>query len=284
MAKIIDGLKISSEFNIAIRDRVRELKKSGVTPKLVTVSLEETPKRILFSAKRDELAKFTEIETQNYYFNAQTKPSELREFIQKLNNDKSVHAIFFQSSVSKFISRRDAINLISSEKDVDGATTLNQGRLFLGEPGMIPCAPLAVLHLLRTIHGEITGMHAVVLGRSSSVGRPLTQLLLNANCTVTSLHSYSKDIERVCKTADILVSAMGNPRFVTRNFVKNGATVIDVGINYITDEKGIPQIVGDIDFDDVQEVAGAVTPVPNGVAPMTTSYLMHNTLKLACCA
>ncbi len=284
MTTIIDGQRIADEFNLAIRDRVRDLRKSGVTPKLVTISLGENDENNMFSLKRDELAKFTEIESRNYHFETQTKLTELKKFIQSLNNDRSVHAIFFRSSMLKYLSFRDIINLISSEKDVDGATTLNQGRLFLGEPGMIPCAPLAVLHLLRIVHENIAGKHAVVLGRSSSVGRPLTQLLLNANCTVTSLHSYSKDIESVCKTADILVSAMGNPKFVTKDFIKDGATVIDVGINPITDEKGIIQVVGDVDFDDVSGVAGAITPVPNGVAPMTVSYLMHNTLKLACCA
>lgn len=284
MAKIIDGQKIAHEFNLAVRDRVRNLKKVGVTPKLVTVSLGESEKNALFASKREALAQFTEIEIKNYHFDSQMKLLELKEFICQLNDDKSVHGIFFQSCMPKYVSFRDAANLISSEKDVDGATTLNQGRLFLGEPGMIPCAPLAVLHLLRTIHEDIAGRHAVVLGRSSSVGRPLIQLLLNANCTVTSLHSYSQDIESVCKTADILVSAMGNPKFITKDLIKKGATVIDVGINRVTDEKGIPHLVGDVDFDDVLGVAGAVTPVPNGVAPMTSSYLMHNTLKLACCA
>ena len=237
----------------------------------------------MFYAQKDELAKFVGIETKNYDFDMQIKFSDLKECIHKLNEDKSVHAILFRS-VSKTISLRDAINLISPEKDVAGVTTLNQGRLFLGEPGMIPCVPLAVLHLLRSVHEKIEGMHSVVLGRSSSVGRPMTQLLLNANCTVTSLHSYSKNIINVCRTADILVSAIGNPHFITKDFVKIGATVIDVGINPVVDEKGIPKIVGDVDFEDVETVAGAVTPVPNGVAPMTASYLMHNTLKLACCA
>ena len=283
MAIIIDGLKIANEFSLAIRSRVKNLKKNGINPKLVTISLGEDDRDNSFSSRRNELAKFVEIDAKNYHFEAQTKLAELRGFIQELNEDKTVHVIFFRSSMLKYLSFRDVINLISPEKDVDGATTINQGRLFLGEPGMIPCTPLAVLHLLRTVHEDLAGKHAVVLGRSSSVGRPLTQLLLNANCTVTSLHSYSKDIKNVCKTADILVSAMGNPKFVTKEFVKNGATVIDIGINYITDEKGISQIVGDVDFDDVREVVGAITSVPHGVTPMSASYLMHNTLKLACC-
>jgi len=283
MARIIDGSKISNEFNLAIRERVKDLKDSGVTPKLVTITLGENERSALFSAKRDELAKFTGIEVVNYNLDARTKLSELKKLVIPLNEDKSVHAIFMRTAQLKGLSLRDAVNLISPDKDVAGLTTLNQGRLFLGEPGMIPCAPLAVLHLLRIVHENLAGMHAVVLGRSSFVGRPLTQLLLNANCTVTSLHSYSKDLESVCRTADILVSAMGNPKFITRHFIKEGATVIDVGLNHLADQNDNSLTIGDVDFDDVFEVAGAITPVPNGVAPMTASYLMHNTLKLACC-
>ena len=284
MARVIDGSQIASKFNLAIRDRVRDLRKSGVVPKLVTVTVGENKRSALFSDKRNELAKFTGIEALNYDLSIKTKLSELKELIFSLNDDKSVHAIFLRTSQPKELSFRDAVNLISPDKDVAGLTTINQGRLFLGEPGIIPCIPLAVLHLLRIIHENIAGMHAVVLGRSSSVGRPLTQLLLNANCTVTLLHSYSKDLESVCKTANILISAVGNPRFITRHFVKEGATVIDVGLNHLADRDDNAQTIGDVDFDDVLEVAGAITPVPNGVAPMTASYLMHNTLKLACCA
>ncbi len=284
MARVIDGLKIAGEFNLAIRDRVRDLRNSGVIPKLVTVTIGENEKSALFSAKRDELAKFTGIEVANYNLDICAKLSELKKLVIPLNEDKSVHAIFLRTAKPRGLSYRDAVNLISPDKDVAGLTTLNQGRLFLGEPGMIPCAPLAVLHLLRIVHENLAGMHAVVLGRSSYVGRPLTQLLLNANCTVTSLHSYSKDLESVCRTADILVSAMGNPRFITRHFIKEGATVIDVGLNHLVNRKDNSLTVGDVDFDDVFEIAGAITPVPNGVAPMTASYLMHNTLKLACCS
>jgi methylenetetrahydrofolate dehydrogenase (NADP+)/methenyltetrahydrofolate cyclohydrolase len=173
------------------------------------------------------------------------------------------------------------VNLIDPEKDVDGLTTLNQGKLFSGEPGVFPCTPAGVLHLLRTVREDIAGLHAVILGRSSIVGRPLSQLLLNANCTVTLLHSYSKDLKSICKTADILVSAMGKPLFVGKEFVKPGALVIDVGVNRI-EENGLKRIVGDVIFEEVCKIAGAITPVPNGVGPMTVAYLMHNTLNLAC--
>ena len=178
---------------------------------------------------------------------------------------------------------RELVNLIAPEKDVDGLTSINQGRLFSGEPGVIPCTPLGVLHLIRTVHEKVAGLHAVVIGRSSIVGRPMTLLLLNANCTVTALHSYSRDLPYICRTADILVSATGQPKFVGKNFIKPGATVIDVGVTRITTADGTKKIVGDVDFDEVSEIAGAITPVPNGVGPKTVAYLMYNTLKLACC-
>jgi methylenetetrahydrofolate dehydrogenase (NADP+)/methenyltetrahydrofolate cyclohydrolase len=140
-----------------------------------------------------------------------------------------------------------------------------------------------VLHLIRTVHPQVAGLHAVVLGRSSIVGRPLAQLLLNANCTVTLLHSYSRNLAEICRTADILVRAVGKPNFIKKDFVKPGATVVDVGINRMIDADGKKKLVGDVDFDKVLEIAGAITPVPGGVGPMTVAYLMHNTLKLACC-
>jgi methylenetetrahydrofolate dehydrogenase (NADP+)/methenyltetrahydrofolate cyclohydrolase len=169
--------------------------------------------------------------------------------------------------------------MINPKKDVDGLTEINQGKLFSGEQGTFPCTPLGVLHLLRTVHENIAGLHAAVIGRSAIVGRPLAQLLLNADCTVTTLHSRSKNLADICRTADILISAAGKPQFIGEEFVKPGATVIDVGVNRI-EKDGKNKIVGDVKFDEVKEVAAAVTPVPNGVGPMTVAYLMNNTLDL----
>ncbi|MCR5225567.1 MAG: bifunctional methylenetetrahydrofolate dehydrogenase/methenyltetrahydrofolate cyclohydrolase [Alphaproteobacteria bacterium] len=278
MAKIIDGLSIANEFCDGIRTRVDEIKARGVYPRLAVINANGDDPLINIM----KVAESVGIEIDMYQFDAQVNSQEIADLISQLNKDSGTHGISLKSHLPKSVRFRELINLIEPDKDVEGLTTLNQGRLFSGEPGIVPCTPLGVLHLIRTIHEEISGLRAVVLGRSSIVGRPLAQLLLNSNCTVTLLHSYSHDLPEICRNADILVSAMGHPRFVTEEFVKEGATVIDVGINKI-EEDGKLKIVGDVDFGNVASVAKAITPVPNGVGPMTVAYLMHNTLKLACC-
>ncbi len=283
MVRIINGKEIADEFSQTIKSRVDEVKSRGVFPKLAMIRIGEDENTAIYTIKKEKLAQQIGIETVNYHFDNKVKSADLLKLINELNIDKKIHAILLQSPLPKRLSFRNIVNAINPEKDVDGLTTLNQGRLFSGEPGIIPCAPLGVLHILRIIHEDIAGMHAVVIGRSSTVGRPLSQLLLNANCTVTLLHSYSRNLEEICKTADILISAVGKPKFVDSNFVKKGATVIDIGLNKTINKNGDISFIGDVDFDNVISVAGAITPVPNGIGPMTAAYLMHNTLKLACC-
>ncbi|MBE6447280.1 MAG: bifunctional 5,10-methylene-tetrahydrofolate dehydrogenase/5,10-methylene-tetrahydrofolate cyclohydrolase [Alphaproteobacteria bacterium] len=283
MAQIIDGLSIAEEFSEGIAYRVAEIKSRGVAPKLALISVGQNENAEFQISLRKKMAKQTGIDVVDYQFDDSVTSSELEKLIGGLNKDTKIHAILLQTPLSRKLSFRDIVNEINPEKDVDGLTTLNQGRLFLGEPGVIPCTSLGVLHLLRLVHDNISGLHAVVIGRSSAVGKPLAQLLLNANCTVTLLHSYSKDLESICKTADILISAVGKPRFVDESFIKKGATVIDVGITKVIDANGCAELVGDVNFDNVISIAGAITPVLKGVVPMTAAYLMHNTLKLACC-
>ena len=283
MAKIINGKKIAAEFCNSVRERVDELKVRGVFPRIALINASNDPASEIYVEKKETLAESVGIKSDTYKFTAGTKESDIAELIEKLNADNNVHAILLQSPLMEGLRFRELVNLISPDKDVDGLTSINQGRLFSGEPGVVPCTPLGVLHLIRSIHEKVAGLHAVVIGRSSIVGRPTTLLLLNANCTVTALHSYSRNLPEVCRTADILVSATGQPKFVGRDFVKPGATVIDVGVSRITAPDGTKKIVGDVDFDEVSEIAGAITPVPNGVGPMTVAYLMYNTLKLACC-
>jgi methylenetetrahydrofolate dehydrogenase (NADP+)/methenyltetrahydrofolate cyclohydrolase len=282
MVKIINGKEIADEFCSVIRDRVEELKVRGIHPRIALINASTDPASEVYVSKKVKIAEFTGIRSDIYKFENNVKESEIADLIGKLNEDVNVHAILLQSPLANGLRFRDLVNLIDPKKDVDGLTTLNQGMLFSGEPGIVPCTPIGVLHLLHTVHDNLTGLHAVVLGRSSIVGRPLSQVLLNSNCTVTLLHSYSRDLPEICRTADILVSAIGKPRFIEKCFIKPGATVIDVGVNRIQ-QNGRKQIVGDVNFDSVSEVAGALTPVPNGVGPMTVAYLMHNTLKLACC-
>ena len=283
MTKIINGRKIAAEFCDSVRDLVTELKARGIIPRIALINASNDLASEIYVSKKEKLAESVGIKSDVYKFSQGTKESEVADLIEKLNADKSVHAILLQSPLIEGLRFRELVNLIAPEKDVDGLTTINQGRLFSGESGVIPCTPLGVLHLIRTVHEKIAGLHAVVIGRSSIVGRPMTLLLLNANCTVTALHSYSRDLPDICRTADIVVSATGQPKFVEKNFIKPGATVIDVGVTRITEADGTKKIVGDVDFDEVSEVAGAITPVPNGVGPMTVAYLMYNTLKLACC-
>ncbi|MBQ7673409.1 MAG: bifunctional methylenetetrahydrofolate dehydrogenase/methenyltetrahydrofolate cyclohydrolase [Alphaproteobacteria bacterium] len=283
MAKIINGKKIAAEFCNSVRERVDELKVRGVFPRIALINASNDPASEIYVEKKETLAESVGIKSDTYKFTAGTKEADIAELIEKLNADNNVHAILLQSPLMEGLRFRELVNLISPDKDVDGLTSINQGRLFSGEPGVVPCTPLGVLHLIRSIHEKVAGLHAVVIGRSSIVGRPTTLLLLNANCTVTALHSYSRNLPEVCRTADILVSATGQPKFVGRDFVKPGATVIDVGVSRITAPDGTKKIVGDVDFDEVSEIAGAITPVPNGVGPMTVAYLMYNTLKLACC-
>lgn len=283
MATIIDGAKAASDFCDSIAGRVKELKTKGIFPKLALINASDDPASGIYVSNKQKLAQKVGIESVVKKFSASSvSASELVDTIEAFNTDPMCHGILLQAPLAKHLSFRDLVNKINPNKDVDGLTTINQGRLFAGEAGVLPCTPLGVLHLLHMVHPKLAGLHAVVLGRSSIVGRPLSQLLLNANCTVTLLHSYSKNLSEICRTADILVSAIGKPLFVGANFVKPGATVIDVGINRIF-EKDKQRIVGDVDFSNVKEISGAISPVPKGVGPMTVAYLMHNAVSLACC-
>lgn len=282
MAQIIDGKSIAKEVRNSIKAMVMELEDAGISPTLALINASSDPASDVYIRQKERVAADVGITTKNYTLGPKAKASEVSSLINELNSDRNIHAILLQSPLASHLSFRNLVNLINPDKDVDGLTTLNQGRLFSGEPGIVPCTPLGVLHLLRLVHKELAGLHAVVLGRSSIVGKPLAQLLLNVNCTVTLLHSYSQDLEKICRTADILVSAIGKPEFIDEEFIKPGATVIDVGVNRIEDNGSI-KIVGDVCFDRVSKIAGHITPVPNGVGPMTVAYLMHNTIKLACC-
>jgi methylenetetrahydrofolate dehydrogenase (NADP+)/methenyltetrahydrofolate cyclohydrolase len=281
MANIINGKAIASGFSYTIKDQVSTLKESGIYPKLALISASDDPASEVYLAKKIKAAEFVGIKADIHKFPPEATADDISDLIKKLNNDNEVHGILLQSPLTKGLDFRKLIDMIVPNKDVDGLTTHSQGSLFVGKPGVIPCTPLGILHLLRIVHQDMSGLHAVVCGRSSIVGKPMAQLLLNQNCSVTILHSYSSDMAAICRTADILVIAIGRPRFIKKNFVKPGATVIDVGINRII-ENDKKMIVGDVDFDRVSEIVGAITPVPNGVGPMTVAYLMHNTVKLAC--
>ena len=281
MEKLIDGKAISERLCKILKDKVEILKKSEVTPCIALIKANDDPASEIYVSKKEILAKSIGIKSRVYNFQPGIKQDFVENLISNLNSDPTVHAILLQLPIAKDLDSKKLINMISPEKDVDGLTTINQGKLFAGEDCVIPCTPQGVLHLIHSVCHNISGMNAVVLGRSVIVGRPMISLLLNNDCTVTALHSKSKNIAKVCSNADILISAIGKPKFVTKDFIKPGAIVIDVGINRIHTPDGKKKIVGDVDFDNVWNSVGAITPVPKGVGPMTVAYLMSNTVNLA---
>ncbi|MDR2106907.1 MAG: bifunctional methylenetetrahydrofolate dehydrogenase/methenyltetrahydrofolate cyclohydrolase [Holosporaceae bacterium] len=281
MATIIDGKAIAEKLCAQIKEKVDKLRKLGIRPHIAMINIGENPASKIYVSKKEKLAASLGIVSSVYNLGDNTTEEEAANLTECLNNDKTVHAVLLQSPLPKNLQFGKSVNLIRPDKDADGLTLLNLGKLFSGEPEIVPCTPLGVLHLLRTVRRNIAGLHAVVIGRSLIVGRPLAQLLLNANCSVTVLHSYSENIREICRSADILVSAVGRPLFIGKEFVKRGAVIIDVGINR-TETNGVKKIIGDADFDAVSSIAEAITPVPNGVGPMTVAYLMYNTVNLAC--
>ncbi|MDR0677162.1 MAG: bifunctional methylenetetrahydrofolate dehydrogenase/methenyltetrahydrofolate cyclohydrolase [Holosporaceae bacterium] len=280
MVQIIKGKEIAENLCGSIKIQIEDLKKRGITPRIALVNAGDDPASKIYVSKKEKLAESLGISSAVYALGNEVKEEKIAKLIEELNNDQKIHAILLQSPLPEGLSFRKLVDLIRPDKDVDGLTTINQGRLFTGENCVVPCTPLGVLHLLKTVHEKIAGLHVVILGRSYIVGRPLAQLLLNNNCSVTSLHSYSRDLPFLCKAADIVISAIGKPMFIGRDFIKKGATVIDVGITRI-EQDGKKKIVGDVNFNEVSEIAGAITPVPNGVGPMTVACLMQNTLSLA---
>lgn len=281
MEKLIDGKAISERLCEILKDKVEILKKSEVTPCIALIKANDDPASEIYVSKKEILAKSIGIKSRVYNFQSGIKQDFIENLISDLNSDPTVHAILLQLPIAEGLDSKKLINMISPEKDVDGLTTINQGKLFAGEACVLPCTPQGVLHLIHSVRHDISGMNAVVLGRSVIVGRPMISLLLNNDCTVTVLHSKSKNIAKVCSNADILVSAIGKPKFITKDFIKPGAIVIDVGINRIHTPDGKKKIVGDVDFDNVWNSVSAITPVPKGVGPMTVAYLMSNTVNLA---
>jgi methylenetetrahydrofolate dehydrogenase (NADP+)/methenyltetrahydrofolate cyclohydrolase len=213
---------------------------------------------------------------------AATSQEEVLKLIEALNNDPSIHGILVQLPLPKHIHEESVINSINIDKDVDGFHLSNVGRLSIGADGIVPCTPLGSIMMLKDHLGSLSGLKAIVLGRSNIVGKPMAALLLQESCTVTIAHSRTKDLAAECREADIVVAAVGRPEMVKGDWIKPGATVIDVGINRIQNTDGSTKLVGDVEFSSVSLVAGAITPVPGGVGPMTIACLLHNTLQQAC--
>ncbi|PCJ77009.1 MAG: bifunctional methylenetetrahydrofolate dehydrogenase/methenyltetrahydrofolate cyclohydrolase FolD [Rhodobacteraceae bacterium] len=284
-ADIIDGKAFAATVREKVAVHVATLKAQGITPGLAVVLVGEDPASEVYVRNKGKQTAECGMNSFEHKLPADTPEADLLALIDQLNNDPAVHGILCQLPVPDHIDENLVINAIIPEKDVDGFNILNVGRLATGQQSMVPCTPLGCLMMLRDKHGSLSGMNAVVVGRSNIVGKPMAQLLLKDSCTVTIAHSRTKDIEALCRTADILVAAVGRAEMVNADWIKPGATVIDVGINRIPAPErgeGKMRLVGDVDFASASTVAGAITPVPGGVGPMTIACLLANTVT-ACC-
>jgi methylenetetrahydrofolate dehydrogenase (NADP+)/methenyltetrahydrofolate cyclohydrolase len=277
-ARVIDGKAVAAEVRERVKAGVAEFvaERDGDVPGLATVLVGDDPASHIYVGNKRKQTEEVGMRSFHHELGAGTPTDELLDLIASLNSDETVDGILVQLPLPEQIDQDAVIATISPAKDVDGLTAASAGLLAQGRPGLVPCTPQGVVELLRHAGTEIAGAEAVVLGRSILVGRPLASLLLGENATVTVCHSRTRDLAGVCARADILVAAVGSPRLVTAEMVKPGATVIDVGTNRTEDG-----LVGDVDFDAVTEVAGAITPVPGGVGPMTIAMLLANTLRAA---
>lgn len=285
-ATVIDGKEFAARVRAKVAGHVTRLKdENGITPGLAVVLVGEDPASQVYVRSKGKMTVEVGMNSFEHKLDVNTSEEDLLALIEKLNNDPAVHGILCQLPLPKHLDEDLIINSISPVKDVDGFHISNVGLLGTGQKSMVPCTPLGCLMMLRDHHGSISGMNAVVIGRSNIVGKPMAQLLLNDSATVTIAHSRTKDLADVVRGADIVVAAVGRPEMVPGDWIKQGATVIDVGINRIdAPEKGEgkTRLVGDVDYASCAEVAGAITPVPGGVGPMTIACLLANTVT-ACC-
>ena len=281
-ATIIDGRAFAAKVRAQVAEHVARLREEqGVQPGLAVVLVGEDPASQVYVASKGKQTVEVGMASFEHKLPADTSEEVLLNLIRQLNADPKVHGILVQLPLPGHLNSELVINSIDPAKDVDGFHISNVGLLGTGQKSMVPCTPLGCLMMLRDHHGSLAGMNAVVVGRSNIVGKPMAQLLLGDSCTVTIAHSRTRDLPSVCRGADILVAAVGRPEMIKGDWVKPGATVIDVGINRI-ERDGKTRLVGDVDFDAAATVAGAITPVPGGVGPMTIACLLANTLT-ACC-
>lgn len=278
-ASIIDGKKIAEELILSLTDKVAQVRqKYNAVPNLKVIIVGADPASSVYVSHKDKQAKKIGIDSEIIRLEADITEGELLAKIHELNADKAVNGILVQLPLPKHIDNIKVINAIDSNKDVDGFHTINTGKLYTYQNSLVPCTPQGCMILLKTVKEDLSGLNAVIVGRSNIVGKPMAELLLQANCTTTIVHSRTKDLAAHTLNADIVVAAVGIPGVLNSSNVKKGAIVIDVGINRITDSEGKSRLVGDADFDSLVNHAGAITPVPGGVGPMTVACLMQNTL------
>ena len=277
MTIIIDGKELAKKTREGLKIKVETLKEKDIYPKLAVIMVGDDPSSKIYVKNKSRACEEIGILYEEHLLDANVEMQELLELIEELNKRNDIHGILLQSPIPKHLDINLAFRSIKPEKDVDGFNPINVGKLSLNQECFVSCTPFGVMKMLEAYNVEVEGKHAVVLGRSNIVGKPMVQCLLNKNATVTVCHSKTQNIKEITKQADILVCAIGKPKFVTEDMVKEGAVVIDVGINRNEDGK----ICGDVDFEHVKEKASMITPVPGGVGPMTIAMLMNNIVKAA---
>jgi methylenetetrahydrofolate dehydrogenase (NADP+)/methenyltetrahydrofolate cyclohydrolase len=282
-AKLIDGKTISADLRGSVTDAVHRLRRDrGIVPGLAVVLVGKNPASEVYVRNKSKAVTESGMHPFDRHLPENVSEAELLNLIAELNADEQVNGILVQLPLPPQINADKVISAIDPDKDVDGFHPINVGRLASGLPGLVPCTPLGCIRLAKTVHPSLSGLEAVVIGRSNIVGKPVAQLLLAENATVTIAHSKTLDLPTVCARADLLVAAMGRPEMVRGAWIKPGATVIDVGINRIAVAGNKPRLVGDVAYAEAREVVGAITPVPGGVGPMTIACLLLNTLRAAC--
>jgi methylenetetrahydrofolate dehydrogenase (NADP+)/methenyltetrahydrofolate cyclohydrolase len=282
-ARIIDGKAIASELRARVADEVARIRRDhGLTPGLAVVLVGSDPASQVYVRSKHKQTQAAGMASFEHVLPADVAQGDLLGLIGQLNRDSRVHGILVQLPLPKSLDTEAVISAIDPAKDVDGLHPNNAGRLAGGFAALSPCTPLGCIILTKSVHASLEGMNAIVIGRSNLVGRPLLQLLLNENATVTIAHSRSRDLKQLCARADLVYAAVGKPELVRGDWIKPGATVIDVGINRLPDGEGKTRLVGDVAFTEALSVAGAITPVPGGVGQMTVACLLVNTLRAAC--
>jgi methylenetetrahydrofolate dehydrogenase (NADP+)/methenyltetrahydrofolate cyclohydrolase len=277
MAQIIDGKQISMDVKMAVKEEVAALKEKGISACLAVVIVGTDPASRVYVNSKKKACELVGIESREYALDENTTEEELLNLVKRLNADPSVNGILVQLPLPKQIDENKVIETIDPKKDVDAFHANNVGKIMIGDYDFLPCTPAGCMELIHSTGIDVCGKHAVVIGRSNIVGKPMSMLLLHESATVTICHSKTANLKEICKTADILVAAVGKANLITGDMVKEGAVVIDVGMNRLENGK----LCGDVDFNSVSKVCGAITPVPGGVGPMTIATLMKNTLTAA---
>lgn len=277
MATIIDGKELAKRIRENLKKECEELKKEGIIPKFAVILVGDNPASKVYVRNKSKAAEETGIIFEEHLLDTNIEQKQLIDLIEKLNHQKDIHGILLQSPLPNHLDINEAFRTIVPEKDVDGFHPANVGKLVLGQDTFVSCTPYGIMKMLEEYKIDLEGKNVVIIGRSNIVGKPLYQCCLNKNATVTTCHSKTKDITAYTKKADVIMVAIGKPKFLTKDMVKEGAVIIDVGINRTEGKK----IIGDVDFEEVEKIASYITPVPGGVGPMTIAMLMNNVIKAA---